>query len=405
MNKKVMAIAVAGALAVPSAVALAQTSTVQVGGSITAFYYSHKPENSLTGQRTDILEQSEPNLWFRGEEKLGGGLSVWFKCESSMDAMIAGAGSAAGWCARNSGIGFKGSFGNLFLGNWDQPQKLVFNRGRQWWGGTNSLTGGSARLLDGGSASGLTNPTLGTGQNTFFRRQARSWNYHSPSWNGFQVQAGFSSGTEGTGIPEANTLSPRMWSLAGHYTSGPLYISAGYEQHQDYNPGAVAAPGTVGSAYSGGDDTNWTLVAGYRFGAFNIRGLYSRSEYDVTNTTNMKVDGWALWADWAIQGPHTLRFQYASVDDTEGNSLTTVGIYRPTAAATCGPTSATSCASSTGGKLWSFAYSYAFSKRTEGSFVYTKMDNDLGGVHTFGKVTATAGNSQTGMGIVLKHRF
>ncbi|MBI3043332.1 MAG: porin, partial [Betaproteobacteria bacterium] len=192
-RKKLLAVAVAGALAVPSAVALAQTSTVQVGGSITAFYYSHKPENASTGQRTDILEQSEPNLWFRGEEKLGGGLSVWFKCESSMDGIIAGAGAAVGWCGRNSGIGFKGSFGNLFMGNWDQPQKLVFNRGRQWWGGTNSLTGGSARLLDGGSASGLTNPnSTVAGQNTFFRRQARSWNYHSPSWNGFQVQAAFS---------------------------------------------------------------------------------------------------------------------------------------------------------------------------------------------------------------------
>ena len=50
MNKKLMAVAVASALAVPSAVALAQTSTVQIGGSLTAFYYRHSPNNPNVGQ-------------------------------------------------------------------------------------------------------------------------------------------------------------------------------------------------------------------------------------------------------------------------------------------------------------------------------------------------------------------
>src|SRR5262245_11245649 len=127
MNKKVMAVAVASALAVPSAVALAQTSTVQIGGSITAFYYRHSPNNPNVGQSSDIMETSEPEMYVRGEEKLGGGLSAWFQCTTSMDAMIGGAATAHGICARNSGIGFQGSWGNLFMGNWDTPEKLVFN--------------------------------------------------------------------------------------------------------------------------------------------------------------------------------------------------------------------------------------------------------------------------------------
>ena len=143
MNKKVMAVAVAGVLAGASSAALAQTSTVQIGGSLTAFYYSHSPNNSTVGQRTDIMETSEPELYIRGEEKLGGGLSAWFQCTSSLDGMIGGAAVAGGWCGRNSGMGFKGDWGNVFFGNWDMPLKFIQNAARGWWGGTNSQTGGA----------------------------------------------------------------------------------------------------------------------------------------------------------------------------------------------------------------------------------------------------------------------
>jgi hypothetical protein len=69
-----MALAVAGALAAPAA-ALAQ---VQIGGSLTVFYYSHDPDNKSVGKTGDILESSEPEMYIRSEEKLGGGMSAWF---------------------------------------------------------------------------------------------------------------------------------------------------------------------------------------------------------------------------------------------------------------------------------------------------------------------------------------
>jgi len=440
MNKKVIALAVAGALAGPAA-ALAQTSTVQIGGNITLFYYQHDPNNAGTGQRSDILESSEPEMFVRGEEQLGGGLSAWFQCTSSLDAIATGAASAFGLCGRNSGLGLKGAWGNLFMGNWDMPQKLVFNRGRGWWGGTNAFTGGSAVLLNGGSASGAQNPiqtitaspiisattptSVGAATvnsnaaGAFFRRQASSWNYHSPSWSGFSFQAGFSAQNDSSGRPETSPLDPRMWSLGGNYSNGPLYLGVGYERHSDYNPGNVtistpgaavggcSAAGIGTSCYSGGSDSNWTLVASYTFaGVFNLRGLYSRSNYDVSNSTGgLDVKGWGVFADWAIQGPHTLRGQYVSVDDTSGSSAVNVGSYKGPSGVGCGPTSALSCATGTGGKLWGLAYSYAFSKRTMGSIAYTKMDNDGNASFSKGKTAATAGNSQTTAGIVLNHRF
>ena len=108
MKKKLMAVAVAGALAAP-ALAVAQTSTVQVYGRIT---YEYGIIDQGEGQReTDYADSPGGSaIGFRGEEKLGGGLSAWFQCESSADVRAL---DQTGWCTRNSAVGFKGSWGNV----------------------------------------------------------------------------------------------------------------------------------------------------------------------------------------------------------------------------------------------------------------------------------------------------
>jgi len=432
MNKKLMAVAVAGALAVPG-VALAQSSTVQIGGSLTAFYYKHDANNPGLAQSGDILETSEPELFVRGEEKLGGGLSFWFQCTSSLDGMIGGSAAAQGMCGRNSGLGFRGSFGNIFAGNWDTPQKLVMNRARGWFGSTNSVTGGTGRLMFGNGPSGVSNPvqsmvssttttpviggvstivtTAGSGtamSNTpagFARRQANSWNYHSPNWSGFSVNASYSADNESTGRPEASLLDPRLYSIGGAFSSGPFLVALAYEKHDDYNPGN-ATVGVAAGNYSGGSDDNWTLVGGFKFATFDLRAMYSQTTYDVHIGGDLKTKGFGLYADWAIAGPHTLRAQYVQQDDTSGSSVLNASPYiGPLRGNSCGALSNVTCATSTGAKLWSLVYSYAFSKRTEGSVIYTKLDNDSNAAFSLGKVSAIAGTSQTSAGVAVKHRF
>jgi len=431
MNKKLMAVAVAGALAVPG-MALAQSSTVQIGGSLTAFYYMHDPNNPNVGQKGDILEPSEPELYFHGEEKLGGGNSFWFRCTSQLDGMIGGSAAAdrnGGWCNRNSGLGFKGNWGNIFAGNWDTPQKLTWNKARGWFGSTNSLTGGGGRVLYGNGPSGISNGgttttsslistntagvqsfgTTTTTANTpagFARRASNTLTYWSPNWNGFSLAAAMSSDNESTGRPDISALSPRLYSFNLGYENGPLLLAASYEQHNDFNPGNVAAATTGAGAYAGGNDNNWTIVAGYKFQGFNVRALYSQTEYDTQVAGNLKTKGWGLFADWAIAGPHTVRAQYIMADDTSGTSTINASPYiGPARGLACGALSTASCASDTGAKVYSLVYSYAFSKRTEGSVVYTKLDNDANAAFSLGKVGAVAGNSQTSMGLAVKHRF
>lgn len=381
MNKKVMALAVAGALAAPAA-ALAQ---VQIGGSLTILWYSHDPDNDSARSSGDILEPSEPELYVRAAEKLGGGVTAWFQCSSSLDGFIGGANSAEGLCARNSGFGFQGSFGNFFLGNWDTPSKLVQNRLRGWFSGTNSLVGGSMRLLANGSQSGATNNGA-----SFYRRQANTANYHSPNWGGFTFAAAFSANNESTGIPDSSGLTPRLFGINGQYASGPFYVGLAYEKHDDYNPAGATA--TVG--YTGGSDDNMTVVLGFRMAGFNVRAGYLKNDYEtnpLAGAATVETDGFAVAADWNIQGPHTVRAIYSTVDDVEGTAGQSVGSY--------------TVGNATGADHFTVAYSYAVSKRTEISGAYGQIDNDTNARFNMGKGAVTLGGKQKSIGLLVKHRF
>ena len=384
MNKKLMALAVAGAITAPT-VAMAQN--VQIGGSVTMLYYLHDPKNpGGAGKKGDILEGSEPEMYIRGEEKLGGGLSAWFQCTSSFDLWNA---TGDGMCTRNSALGFKGGFGNFFFGNWDTPQKLVYNQARGAFSGTNALYGGTATLLYGSSASGVNN--LGNPAR-FYRRQAGSISWHSPSWSGFDVKGMMSAGSEHTGLG-LSPLNPRLFSFSGNYTGGPFYFGASYELHQDYNP-AGTATGALPTQYNGGDDTNISVVGVWTIAnAFRLSGVYSQSEYEVSNSTSMDVKGWALYLDWKISGPHSLRMQYGTVDSPEGNATVSVQNYRPASAV------------ERGAAVAGIHYEYAFSKRTAGLVSWNQMDNDPGANFSQGKSAATLGGKQQSVGIAVKHRF
>jgi len=80
MKKKLIAVAVAGALGVPG-VALAQASTVQIYGTLVLNYqYVNLGNASPTvgKPKLDMFNSHDANIGFKGEEALGGGISAWF---------------------------------------------------------------------------------------------------------------------------------------------------------------------------------------------------------------------------------------------------------------------------------------------------------------------------------------
>jgi len=397
MNKKVMALAVAGALAAPAA-ALAQ---VQIGGGLNLLYFSHNPDNDNAAQTSDVMQSSESELRISGTEKLGGGTDVWFQCATSIDGIFNGnTATTAGMCTRNSALGFRGGFGNVFFGNWDTPTKLLQNRVRGWFSGTNPLYGGGYTLLGGGAASGAGNGTAGAASGySFYRRNANSVNYASPNWSGFSVAAAFTASNEGINYPDPNSMKPRQYGLNGMYAAGPLWVGLAYESHTDLNP-ASNAIGSAAGQYNGGTDNNITLGVGYTFmGTLNVRASYSQSKYEVNNNgDDLKVKGGAFYSDWQISGPHALHLAYIQTEKNKGSSTLNVGPYRA-------PTVGGVERDDTNASVITFGYSYDFSKRTQLNLVYNMMDNKDNATFNQGVTAVTVGGKQTSVGAAIRHSF
>jgi len=407
MQKKVMAVAVAGALgalAVPSA-AFAQASTVQIGGSIHLIYAISRPHNALptnavgtaAGPNHDQLQTSEPELFVRGEENIGGANAVWFQCTSTFDVIgtATEAGTGEGWCGRNSAIGFKGNWGNVFFGNWDNPHKLTITPIRGWWG-LNNVYAGAGRMLWNAPAS-----DAGNSGASFSRRTPRSINYHSPSWGGFAFRANYTAQNESTALAtQPYPAKPRGWSVDANYNNGPLIVGIGYERHKNMNPGGVAIGVTPGTYGSGLTDNNWVIVGSYTIGGFlRLGAVYTRSKYENTNSTTLSKNGWWLIADWTIAGPHSLKVNYAQTGDSKGTSTLAVGSHQA-------PLGAAALAGlGTGGKVFGINYAYEFSKRTTGYVGYNRVSNDAGARYSLGYQGNSLGQSQTMYGLGMRHRF
>jgi len=399
MNKKLMAVAVAGALAAP-AVAMAQ-STVQMYGSIYMEYAFTNPGSTAAGAKpagVDILQAPGSNIGFKGEEKLGGGMSAWFQCESSAD--IRGT-NGDGFCTRNSAIGMKGGFGNFFIGIWDTPFKRTIGN----VGGRDTGIYGTADLL----VSNSTSVDDGASAGVFKRRQRNSINYDSPMFGGFQFMAATTSTNSSSSVADADAASkPRVWSLAGAYKSGPLEVSLGYELHQDFYNNRVAAAGgtvstagapvagTVGSAATfSGDETGYHISAAYTLGnGLKLGFTYVDMEADTGVGLTAKNKAYQLGAEWKISGPHSVHFGYTDADSSKGTLGAAMG-GRPTVAV-----------AENGAQLWQVRYLYDFSKRTVGSIGYVNLKNDVSGTYDLMGVSGTGtGAKSNAIAMSIAHRF
>ncbi len=392
MNKKLMAMAVAGALATPMA-AVAQTSTVQIYGLINAEYgWVNQPDNAagLGRSNVDALNSGASRIGFRGEEQLGGGLSAWFQCETDLRFLGGNTQTNGEWCDRNSALGMKGAFGNVYVGTWDSPIKRVAAITRitneTGWSGTQIMT------LSNDGAFGA----------TFSLRNVHAVSYDTPTWGGFSASfqyttlqtarnaAGFTPGAVANVVP---TPKGRIWGISGQYIGGPFAVVAGYERHSDDKSG-----GTAGLGFDGGRDRAWLIGGTYTWGPVKVGLTYVNAEYDAANgawpgalVQNRERKGWNLAGEWNISGPHGLRAGYAYAGDIDRAGAVTLD---------------------DGAKMWQIGYLYSFSKRTNASIIYARMNNDSAGTYalTGNSVNGAAGGIRPGddsgvLAFQLQHTF
>ena len=391
MKKRILAVALAGAFGTP-AVAIAQSSTVQVFGTMYVEYTVRADQGDaapgVSRTNADFIQTPGSEIGFKGEEKLGGGLSAWFQCATTADPRGQ---SQNGWCSRNSSLGMKGGFGNVFIGNWDTPFKRTISPTAV--GGNDTGTFGTAFLLTADS----TTTAVGGNRAAFKRRQQNSINYDSPTFAGFQVMAAFTSAQTSTGTLNAATNNkPRVLSIGAQYSAGPLYVSAGYEQHRDFAP-------AVGPDSS--KDNGWHIGAAYTWGPVRFGGQYTEQRFDVPVGTvggDVKARAYHVGVDWKIVGPHGLRASYTAARDMKGAAGVLVGTasgsgYRPAPSTTL----------DTGANLITIRYVYTFSKRTEFTVGYARLDNDAGASYRLGGLGSAiaGGQNEDAWAFAVRHTF
>ena len=393
MQKRLLAAAVAGALAAP-AIALAQ-STVQIYGQA-QFEYG-RLDQGKGRPSTDYLESTGSYLGFRGTEALGGGLQAWFQCETTMDIR---AFDQTGLCSRNSGLGFRGGFGNVWAGRWHTPFSRIFGMGSPGveetgllgFSGIHGGSGSTSFVEQGSGDAG------GANRQRFRRRESCLMTYETPNFSGFMVGVAASCGNgatpdSGTDITDATKNDKaRLYSIAGTYIRGPLGLGIAYQKHEDVGPRTVLGPQL--------DDKATGASAKYTFGSVTVGATYMDRRWD-TVLGEVKNKTWTLATEWNISGPHVLMAAYGDTGESKGEG--TVGVGGAGSSGTMpGGTD------NSGYSTIALGYQYNLSKRTSMKIGWTRYDNDSNSTahRPFNTPTLLgAGQELDNYALVVKHRF
>ena len=352
MNKKLIALAVAGACVAPAA--MAQTANpVTLYGQVNVMLESVEAKGGATpvSRRTRIEDQSS-RLGVRGTEDIGGGLKAFFQLETAFRPDQ----NNTTFAARNSAVGLQGGFGSILIGRWDMPFKSAAIAIDPY--GDIMISGITGVLSDRGN---------------FDRRDQNVLEYWTPTWGGFAMRFAATANEN-----KSATANPRDMGASATYSGGPVYAFLAWEQHKDNNNGNALAPGGAGTV-AGYKEDGYALGGSVTFGPVKIGA--QGQEFKKTGRTKQKsymVNG------TFTAGNNQFIAQFMNSKDGQANGA-----------------AAPKCDS------WSVAYKYNFSRRTSFIGSYVKVDNNSNATCNFGSNTLTiaAGQDPQGAYVGFLHNF
>ncbi len=207
MNKKLMALAVAGALTAPAA-ALAQ---VQIYGRANVGIDTYSATGATAANQDFKSRQrvfdSGSRLGFRGTEDLGGGLKAVYVIESGVNIDTGTVNGQAGLANASTGtFATRDSYAGL-EGNWG---RVTFGRQSIFWGsgviaqsGTNYI---NVDVATTGALGRVVGPTA---------RTNNVLAYNSPTINGFNWTVSYAPNSETTAV--ALNANAKIWGVTGRY--------------------------------------------------------------------------------------------------------------------------------------------------------------------------------------------
>ena len=383
MNKKLVAVAVAGLLAAPLA-AQAQTANVTLYGRLNMTIEAvngqaldpNLPAGSAPVNRTLYrVNSNSSRLGVRGTESLGGGLSAIFQIESSVNADISGGVLAS----RETFVGLQGTWGTVKVGYFLAPYDDI----HPIFGNVPTLTTSilsTAALWAQGSQS---NDNGG-----FDNRVANSLRYDSPRIGGFtgSIQVGaydFSPASGGGGTTFGTDAQAKrhayVGSAGGFYANGPFQAGVAYQWNQKLRGASL-------------NDYALSVAANWNFGPVKIGGVWERLDYDVLNNSDLTRNFYAISATVPI-GPGELYGFFGTARNGSGPTGAKVGQV--------------SAGSNTGADQWEISYTYALSKRSllYAGFVQTRNDDNAAYNFNINPYAVVNGANANGFVVGMVHFF
>ncbi len=356
MQKKLIALAVAGVFAAP---AFAATANVDVYGQID---FSVNWVNADNGGNDDsdmvTGKSNNSRIGFKGTEDLGGGLSAIWQIETGFlqGDNNNGTGYDAGF--RNTFVGLRSAtLGTVLAGRYDTPYKLA----------TGKLDIFADSVGDYNSIIGSKTGVFGAAGTAFDQRVDQTVAYISPNWSGLTLAAAY------VGIQHNEALATHenrgAVSAMAVYDKGPLFASLAYEKHS----------GGAGASDNATDASGWKLGLGYTFGKTRIGGVYERTS-ETGNTTDDRNAWW-------LGGAHTmgnvvLKAAYGVRGDSKAG------------------------ATDDGGSMWALGVDYNLSKRTRAYIAYASANDEAAGdVRLYGQGATGNNNDPSVISVGVRHTF
>ena len=281
MNKKLIALAVAGACVAPAALAQTANPVILYGKVYATMDWVEatggtQAQNDATKRRMRVEDQAS-RLGVRGTEDLGGGLKAFFQLETAFRPDS----NNTTFAARNSGVGLQGGWGSFLLGRWDTPFKLATTAVDPF--GDVTIGGIKMALND---------------QSNFDRRDQNVLQYWSPNWAGVAFRLHMQANEAKTA-----TADPKDIGASVTFTRGPIYLFYAYEKHDDQT-GGLGASATVAGAEEKGHAVGGTFA----FGPIKV-GLVGE-RFKKTGRTDQKP--WLANVVFTA-GSHQFAFQYETL--------------------------------------------------------------------------------------------
>lgn len=377
MNKKLIAVAIAGVFAAPAALA---QSSVTISGFLKGGFESLKYGGSVKtpASQTGVVDDFS-RIIFNVVEDLGGGLQAIGQIDmrfSTDTGLLTPAISFA--ASGNTHLGLRSKeWGRIIFGR----QDLHYFHRESDMTSKASLRADSISILSfaGGGGQAIANAT----------RTANVVHYTTPNWGGFTLIAAYSSnpGPGGT-VQEADIGSGvrkgSAWNLNPNMAGKNWQV--GYSYWRSKQDAAIADTIPTGDQRADRLYGSYTFPMGIKVGLAwdksKIKGAVSGAE--LSNRTAWSIPASYTW------GPHSI---HAHFDKARNDRATAVD---------------------DSAKMFALAYAYDLSKRTSAAVTYARITNAAGGAYNLftsglvlgaGTGAITVGEDPRMWAVTLRHAF